>query len=293
MRQSNWWIGSLLLILTLQSCDSLGIREREDDINDPLVAETDEARLRMSDLEGLVPRGLSQEDSASLVDRYMRSWIRKQLLISEASERVDFDEAELERKILDYRYALMVYEYQKQYINENLDTIVSEDEVRSYYETNQDNFQLKQNIVRILFIKVPKDAPKLAQIRQIIKKPTRENRDELKSYAFRFAIDYTMEDSLWLNFDEVIANTPFMSIPNKVQFLESNTFAETDDEKFVYLLYISDYKISDQSSPLEFVKDDIRNIIINKRKVTLADQLEKNIYEEAKDNNEFEIHSVE
>jgi hypothetical protein len=283
----------LLAFLTLQACDSLGIREREDEGDEVLVAEAGEARLMLSDLAGLVPRGLSKEDSANLIDRYVRSWVRKQLLISEAADKVDFDEAELERKILDYRYALMVYEYQKQYINENLDTVVKNDEVRAYYESNQDNFQLKQNIVQTWYLKVPKDAPKLAQVRQMMRKLTSENRSELKSYAFRFAIDYTMEDSLWLNFDEVIANTPFMSIPNKVQFLESNTFAETDDEKFVYLLHISNYKISDQTSPLEFVKDDIRNIIINKRKVTLADQLEKNIYEEAKDNNEFKIHSVE
>ncbi|MFA0962031.1 peptidyl-prolyl cis-trans isomerase [Roseivirga sp. BDSF3-8] len=281
------------MMLAFQSCDKLGIRSREDDSEDPLVAEAGDAQLRMTDLAGIVPRGMNATDSASLVDRYIRSWVRKQLLISQASEEVDYDKAELERKILDYRYALMVYEFQKQYINENLDTAVSNEEVKAYYDINQDNFQLKQNIIRGWFLKVPKDAPKLAQIKQMMRKPDAENKKELKSYAFRFAMNYSMEDSLWLNFDEVIANTPFMSIPNKVQFLESNTFAETDDEKFEYLLHIQDYKISDQTSPLEFVKDDIRNIIINKRKVALADQLERNIYEEAKDNNEFEIYSIE
>ncbi len=40
---------------------------------------------------------------------------------------------------------------------------------------------------------------------------------------------------------------------------------------------------------MEFVKDDIRNIIINKRKVLLAQELEEKVFNDAIEKDEFEI----
>jgi predicted house-cleaning noncanonical NTP pyrophosphatase (MazG superfamily) len=52
---------------------------------------------------------------------------------------------------------------------------------------------------------------------------------------------------------------------------------------------VKEYRISDNISPLEFVRDDIRTIILNKRKVALAKQLEDEIYNTAILEKEFEI----
>ena len=64
---------------------------------------------------------------------------------------------------------------------------------------------------------------------------------------------------------------------------------ETEDAQFKYFLKVEEYRISDNVSPLEFVREDIKNIIINKRKVQLAQKLEEDLYEKAKTNKEFEI----
>jgi hypothetical protein len=49
-------------------------------------------------------------------------------------------------------------------------------------------------------------------------------------------------------------------------------------------------KIRDSLSPLGFVKDDIRVLIINKRKLSLIKEMEKASYDEALQKNEFEIY---
>jgi hypothetical protein len=92
-------------------------------------------------------------------------------------------------------------------------------------------------------------------------------------------------------YDELVKNSPLAEIPNKIQFLKSNPYFETSDENFLYYLKVGQYRISDNVSPLEFVKDDIRNIILNKRKVELAKQLEDEVYSEAMDQQEFEIYN--
>jgi hypothetical protein len=254
------------------------------------VARVYDNYLYEQDLEGLVDENSSAEDSANLVGRYIDTWVKKQLLLAEAASQMNIDEAEMERKILDYRYALIVYEFEKNYVNQEVDTEVSEREIEQYYGEHKDNFELKQNIVKGIFAKVPQEAPRVGRLRNLFQgELDEEARAEIRSYCLSFASAYSLDDSTWYNFEEVIANTPLVSIPNKVQFLQKNEYVETSDDIYVYFVKVQDYKISDQISPLEFVKDDIVKIITNQRKVALTQQLEEDIYRDAKKNNEFEI----
>ena len=90
-------------------------------------------------------------------------------------------------------------------------------------------------------------------------------------------------------FDELVKNSPLAEIPNKIQFLKANRYYETSDDSYLYFLKVAKYRISDNISPLEFVRDDIRNIILNKRKVMLAKRLEDEVYNKAVSEKEFEI----
>lgn len=291
MKTNNLYI--LVLFFIFSGCDLVKMKDKPKDTSESseVIARVYDKNLLKKDINGILPEDASSEDSANIVSRYVKSWIKKQLLINEAASKIDFNEAELERKILDYRYALMVYEYEKFYINHELDKEVSEEEIEEFYRENLANFELKQNIVRGIYIKVPKVAPKIERLKKLIHSDKSKDKKELKSYCFRFATTYSLDDSLWVNFDELIKNTPLIGIPDKVQFLKENEHIETEDDEYLYFIRISDYKISDQTSPLEFVKDDIINIIINKRKLELAKQLEENIYEQAKENEDFEIYA--
>lgn len=279
-------------LFLLSSCELIQMKE-DAELEDTrkAVARAHDKFLYLKDIEGLIPPNMSPEDSVQRVERYINNWAKKQLLIKEAAQKIEFDEADIERKILDYRYSLMGYEYQSYFINQNLDTEVSDEEIQQFYEENLDNFALKQNIIRGMYLKVPKGAPRTDQIKKLLLSSSPSDFEELKSYSLSFATEYQLYDSVWMVFDDVVKNSPMAEIPNKVQFLKSNKFVETSDDDFLYFLNIEEYKISDNISPLEYVKDDIRNIIINKRKVDLATKLEEEVYDKALENNEFEIYS--
>ena len=290
----NWSNNILILSLLglFAGCDLLKIKDSADeDIQQSApIARVLEKYLYPEDIEGITPPGISEADSTFIIEKYIDKWIKQQLLIEEAKDKIAINQTELERKIQDLRYELMVYEYQKFYINEQLNTEITDEEVKQYYESNIDNFILKQNIIKGLFVKIPREAPKINSLRRLIRSQKPEDKEELRSYCYRFATTYSLEDSVWLNFDEVIANTPLIGIPNKVQYLRRNNYVETSDDSYLYFLRINEYKISDQNSPVEFVADQIRAIIKNKRKVVLKEQLEQDIYKRAIRNNEFEIY---
>jgi hypothetical protein len=253
------------------------------------VARVNNTYLYQDELAGLVNGKTPKDDSIARVTAYINSWVRKQLLINEAMKNININEAEVERKVLDYRYSLIGYEFQNYFIKQHLNDSVSEDEVNKYYKEHSDNFILKQNIVRGTFIKVPKEAPRTKRVKDLIFSKSDKDMNELRSYCLSFSSAYHLSDSTWIEFDKLAVNSPMEEIPNKIQFLKTNPYYETEDPKSLYFLKIDEYKISDNISPLEFVKEDIKNIILNKRKVELAQKLEQDVYENAVKKKDFEI----
>lgn len=278
--------------LFLQGCELIRMKKekmKEGESRRP-VAKVNDTYLYLDELEGIVSANTPREDSIARMNAYVNSWIRKQLLIGEALKRIDINEAEVERKILDYRYSLIGYQFQKLYIQQNMSTEVSDEEINEYYNTHLDNFILKQNIIRGAYIKVPQGAPRTNRIKDLIFSNKEKDRSDLKSYCLSFSTAYHLSDSSWIEFDKLVVNSPLAEIPNKIQFLKSYPYYETSDAGYLYYLKIDAYKISDNVSPLEFVKEDIKNIIINKRKVELARKLEDEVYEKAAENKDFEIY---
>lgn len=294
MLKSTIWFRALaaILLFCATGCEFIRMKGKPQEayLDRRPVARVNDTFLYFDELAGIVSASTPKEDSIARLNAYINSWVRKQLLISEAMKRIDINEAEVERKILDYRYSLIGYQFQKLYIQQNLKDDVSDEEIESYYQNNADNFVLKQNIVRGTYIKIPQGAPRTNRLKELIFSKKEKDISDLKSYCLSFSTAYHLSDSSWIEFDKLVVNSPLGEIPNKIQFLKAYPYYETNDAGFLYFLKIDDYKISDNLSPLEFVKEDIKNIIINKRKVELARKLEEEVYERAAEKKDFEIY---
>jgi len=281
----------LSILISSLSCEYFTSSEQGSvDNSKELVASVGNSFLFESDIANLISPQTNREDSILIVEQFVRNWIKKELLVKEANNSVKINQSEIEKKVSDYRYALLSYEYQRQIIQQSLDTAVSLEEIENYYEENLENFALRQNIFRGRYLKISNDAPKKNDIRRWIKSSRPQDLESLKSYAFQFADNYSLEDSTWIKFDDIIKNSPLSTVSNKVQFLRRNRYVEEADSVYLYLLKIQEYKISEEASPLEFVQEEIRNIILNKRKVALAKGLENDIYERAKENEDYKIY---
>jgi hypothetical protein len=287
----------IVVFLSASACDLFNIKghnsgnNSKSDLLTRPVARAHKTYLYYKDLEGLIPANTSKSDSINLISRYVRSWINKQLVIAEASEKLNIDEADLERKLLDYQYAILIHEYQKFYIEQKLNEEVQDNEIEQYYTLNKDNFPLRQSIVKCRFVKVPVEAPKINQLHRLLQSSAPKDFRDLKSYCYQYATTFFL-DSIWMNFDEIVKNTPLVNIDNKVHFIMNNRYYETSDNAFFYAFKINEYRISNEIAPLDWVKDDIKKIILNKRKVALAKELEDKIYDRADKNHDFEIFEI-
>ena len=280
-----------LLLVCLVSCDLIRMKKDKGnaDQHRRAIARVNTAYLYADELKGIIPEKTTKDDSASRLNAYVNSWVRKQLLIQEALKTISIDEAEVERKVMDYRYSLISYEFLNFYIQQHLNDSVDAAAIELYYKQHLDNFILKQNIIQGTYIKVPKDAPRTKRIKDLMFSSKEKETAELKSYCLSFSAAYHLADSSWIEFDKLAVNSPLAEIPNKIQFLRTYNYYETSDPSYLYFLKVDAYKITDNVSPLEFVKQDIKNIILNKRKVELAKKLEDQIYENGAKQKDFEV----
>lgn len=279
------------LIALMSSCDLFNYKSTEEnEEDDPIVAEVDGTELRQSELKLISTKGLNPSDSTAIISRYVQTWIKKQLMIREATRSMAFDEAEINRKLLDYKYTLMVYEFEKAFLEDNLDENIPFQEVETYYNLYKENFSLKEIIVRCNFLKMDKNNNQIKTLEKLLPQPKGIQIASINEIALKYANNYFLEDSTWIRFEDIILNTPLKDHPNKVGLLKNNSLIQVEDEKFKYYFRILEYKLQDQIPPVEFVKEEISKILINKRRVGLIEQLQKEIYNRALENNEFKIY---
>ena len=209
--QKNWAIPQATHEwILLVDADERVTPELKEEITGTPVAQVGESYLFQEEITELLPPNYSQEDSTNIVKRYVDNWIERKLLLKEAESKSGIDQKELEERLEDYKYQLLVHAYKQNYVNEYLDTLVTEPQISTYYEENKANFELKQPIVKAYFVKVKLNTPQtqLDDLRKWMRsdlEPSSDETEKLKSYSYGFAASYFLQDDKWLPISELVA----------------------------------------------------------------------------------------
>ncbi len=258
-------------------------------IDDPAVAVVGEKKLTRSELGKIVPKDLYSEDSATMADNYVRKWVKQELMVQKANENLSFEQKDLTKEIEEYRNSLIIYKYKNELMSQQMDTVVTKNQVAQYFNANSENFKLNNNIVKAIFLKIPADLANPKQLREMVDDTTPEGMNILREYCLQYAKAFDFFDDNWVNFDIVNNNLP-VGIEDSRKFLERNNLIEQKDASFYYLVSIQNYKFQNDLAPLEYVENNIKNLILNKRKIEFLKQVEENVYKEGVRQNKFKIY---
>lgn len=235
--------------------------------------------------------GAAETDSAALIQNYINRWAKKELLLQKAEENLTPEyRDEISKQIEETRANLVIYQYQRQMMLEKMDTIISDSELEKYYSENQASFMLASNIVKALFIKTPVETPNVAKIRSLARSASQQDVQELETLCYQFADKFDDFNEEWVTLDRISVELP-EEINNQESFLRRTTFYEAADSNFFYFLTIRDYKLRATIAPIEYVKDDIKRMIWNIRRIEFIQSLENGIYNDALKNNIFMIYN--
>lgn len=279
MNKSAFYIVILALILT--SCSVFV------DNGEP-IAKVGVHVLTLEELQKNVPDYLDETDSTLWADDYIKKWIQRELLLLKAEENLGQDMKDVKEELEEYRNSLIVFRYKNELMKEKMDTTVKEADVQDYFSKNKESFILNRNIVKAIYIKIPLAVSSPENIKELCASNDPDKQARLNEYCMTYAKAYDRFNDQWVAADLVLTNTP-VETTNQQSILERNRFIESSDMNYYYIVFIRDYRLSGQVSPVEYVYNDIRNLILSKQKIQFLKQIEKDIYKEGLDSKKVKL----
>lgn len=268
-----------LLIWVATSCKYLEFRSR-----DEVVAEVNGEKLFASEVRSLVPPGTPPGDSVAMLRQYVNRWALKHLLLKKAEDELSKEERDVEQEIEDYRSSLIMYRFEKNYIDQRLDTTISEQECRDYYEKNAPHFVLSAPVVKARFAKISNTSPNLANLKRGYKANSIEEIEDFERLCYSSAEKYGNFNNQWVDLSMVAREVPYDN-QTLERALSAGNAVEISDSTHTYLVYFNEKFISGTIAPFEYYLPEIKEIILSKRKQQLVADLEKNLIRDAIDKN--------
>ncbi|HSO87992.1 MAG TPA: hypothetical protein VLQ91_15675 [Draconibacterium sp.] len=259
-------------------------------VNDPVVAQVGEKKLLQSDLAQFIPADMEEQDSMLMANDYIRKWVKQELMIKKANENLTLEQKNLNKEIEEYRNSLIIYKYKNELMNQQMDTLVTEQQIEQYYHANPDNFKLNSTIVKAIFIKIPVDVANPKLLKELVDDNSVEGRNGLREYCIQYAKGFDFFNDNWVDFEIVKMNIPG-EIKDDKQLLDRNNLIELKDLNYYYLVSILDYKLQNELAPIEYVENNIKDLILNRRKIEFLKQVEENVYKEGIRQNKFKIYN--
>lgn len=275
------------VLLSLVGCKSGSTAKEADDV--PLVAKAGEDAYSVADFkQDYVSTGIIK-DSSYNSKRVIEKWATEALFYQEALKRLEADEIDVEKQVEDYKRSLVNYIYQSRLIDANLDTNVSREEIETYYNDHRDNFVLKENLIKVNYLKVPVNASGLGKIKKLVWSQAEKDKLQLRELCSQFAENFFMNDSTWLYLEDIKKEIP--ALREQPDFnLSTGRVVEFSDEAYYYYLKVRDVKVKNGLSPINFEYQNIKHFIINNRKTQLINEYKKTLLEKAKADKTFQVY---
>ena len=259
---------------------------------DQVLARLGDEFYYKSDLIEIFPTGLSEEDSVIFVKNRINNWAKEKLLFKKALVNLgDKKQGDLNQLIESYKNELFSYAYQEKIVKSAMDTFISEQSVREYYNTNKLNFKLNQEIINARYLKINSENYNLKDVVKRFKRFKQSDKIFLDSISLQFS-SYYFNDSLWINKDVFFNKLPDINDRLKQNIVKNKLFYRLEDSLELYLINIKNYKLKNDIAPFDFIKSTLKQVLLNKKKLEFISKFENEIIEDALQQNEFEFYET-
>ncbi|HLR32331.1 MAG TPA: peptidyl-prolyl cis-trans isomerase [Fodinibius sp.] len=278
----------LLLLLSLAaigvfSCEKAPVEKREN-----AIARVGNEYLTVAQAKKDIPSYMYNRDSVSALKQYRRQWIQRKLVLKEA-QKLDLEQQEAVREeIQRAREEILGEALRAHFMLSKVDTAVTEEEAKSYYESNKEHFELSEQYVQYHHLKTEEieDARTARRALQqgipwrdvadsYAMEPADALRDAEKFYPLSTALDHIDIMHRYLQTMEINEISPIQRVSGVYHFVQ-----------------LTDRREQSDSADLEWVIDKVKNwMILDKRKRKFNSYL-KNLYLQAELDNETEVYNV-
>jgi hypothetical protein len=254
------------------------------------IARVNSDYLYKEDIANLIPPGIAKEDSIVIVRNFIDRWAAQKLLIRVAEVNLNANKkAEFDTLIQQYKVDLYTKAYLEEVVKRTTDTVVTLAELKAYYKENKENFKTNGTLVRLRYINIKKDNPKY----EVIKSKFFDFRKSDKKFWDTYSMQlnsFALNDSIWVDMSQVYAKLPFINPDNRDDYILSGKTIQKTEAGNNYLVKISNVIDKNQIAPFDYLRPTLQEVIINKRKLELIKNFEKEIIDDAIKDKKYEVY---
>ena len=281
------FIPKICLVLSLaavSSCEFVSSFLHDEDV----IASVGTHKLYKSALVEAIPAGTPPADSALLAQQFIDRWASDLVFLDMAESQLSKSEKDVEKELEEYRIALLKYRYEQHYIDQRLDSEVSQEEVEAFYDAHKEDYVLRVPIVKARFVKLSADSPSLETIKSLIASDNEEDLALLDTLVYNAADRYNDFGANWVDMPS-LAREFGEDYGTLISKMNGSRIEIQDDYGKLYMAYVNEYKRAGTQAPLEFCASDIEDVIISSRKKNLVSTLERDLLEKARRKGDYKV----
>ena len=256
---------------------------------DAVVARVGEHRLMRSELAAYIPAGVSSEDSLALAQSYIKSWAEELIFLDMAEKHLSAEEKDVTKDLEDYRRTLLKYRYEERYINDRLDTLISDEEVRNYYREHMDKFLVERPLLKVRYMIIPADSRSLKTIKELMSSDDAMDAIAADSLAFTAALRYVDSSDAWMD-AIILARELGTDEVSMMSALRNRTIELKGDDGLLRVAFVVDMVQKGNPAPLDYCEERIKDILLSARKHELVGGLERDLLNDALAKGKFVIY---
>lgn len=269
------WIWGIVLIAS--SCNW---NKKKPTGTGKVLATVYDRQLYESDLATHIPGSMASQDSATYANTYIDKWIKDQVILAEAEKSVAAD-INIDRLVDDYRSSLLMYNYEKRFVEDKLDTVITEEAFKIFYEQEKEQFTLLHPIVKYEMYKIPS---KTKRIDKFFINWRNDRSSKVKAFVDDHAESYVIDTLKYTELPELM-----QALPEKFKAKEFKKKQKVQhyDDGFEYFVKVYEYHDSGEVPPLSYIRETLRKRILHDRKTTLFQGFKQKLYELALEANKI------
>jgi hypothetical protein len=273
----------IITFIVLTTCDFPKVKD-----NIQPLARANDVLLLKDDIDFSFIDGATKSDSIIFVQNVINDWATNQLLIDGAIQNLnDETQFEFEQLVQQYKIDLYSSAYLEALVGNNLDSLVSYEELQDVYQLNKELFTLKEDLLKLRYININTSLSNLNEVKKMFKRFNSDDRSELDSISIQFNSFY-FRDTIWIKKEDVISKIKPLELGFNKVLLKKSNFIEIKDSLGLYLIKINEVLQRGKPAPVEYVSPTIKQIVINNRKLNLIRKLKSDIVNDAIKNKKFE-----
>ncbi len=272
----------LIALVSLHAC----VLFSDDTIENKVVVSAFGKNLLLDSLCSRIPDELSFEDSTLLSERIIEGWVRENVLLAQAEKNINEFSSAFESSIKSYRNALLVTQFEREFIASRVDTKVQDEEIEKFHSDYPELFQLKEHVLRAVFFEINTEEDMLDSARIWLTTADSSSVPKLEQWSIERGAHFALDVDYWWLLSDLLQTVP-MQVYRIEDQLRDRRLIEFTDGDSRYLLRILEHRLKDLPSPISIARKRIIDLIIQERRRCILENLRDDLVSDAWANGEI------